>query len=76
MKSVRIHEYGGRETLRYEESPMPQMSNQDVLVKVIAAPVTGFMMSVNGRYYQADSPIRQYRSGQRSLPWSMLPRNR
>ena len=39
MKSVRIHEYGGRETLRYEESPMPQMSNHDVLIKVIAAAV-------------------------------------
>ena len=39
MKSVRIHEYGGRETLRYEESPMPQMSNQDVLIKVVAAAV-------------------------------------
>ncbi len=39
MKAVRIHEYGGREVLRYEDSPKPVMEDDEVLIRVIAAAV-------------------------------------
>ncbi len=39
MKAVRIHEYGGRDVLRYEDAPMPEISDSEVLIRVIAAAV-------------------------------------
>jgi NADPH:quinone reductase-like Zn-dependent oxidoreductase len=39
MKAVRIHEYGDRSVLRYEECPVPQISDDEVLVKIIATSV-------------------------------------
>ncbi len=50
MKAVRIHEYGGPEVLRYEESPTPEPGPAQVLVRVEAA-------SVN----QVDVAIRENR---------------
>ena len=39
MKAVRIHEYGGRDVLRYEDAPQPQPSDDEVLIRVHAASV-------------------------------------
>jgi NADPH:quinone reductase-like Zn-dependent oxidoreductase len=39
MKAIRIHEYGGPEQLRYEETPEPQAGSGQVLVRVHAASV-------------------------------------
>lgn len=40
MKAVRIHNYGDASTLSYEDAPMPSISsNNDVLIRVIAASV-------------------------------------
>ena len=39
MKAVRIHEYGGRNVLRYEEIPVPRISDDEVLIRVIATAV-------------------------------------
>lgn len=39
MKAVRIHEYGGPEVLRYEDAPVPEPGEGDVLVRVRAAGV-------------------------------------
>jgi NADPH:quinone reductase-like Zn-dependent oxidoreductase len=36
MKSVRIHEHGGPEVLRYEDAPEPKIGRDQVLVKVAA----------------------------------------
>tara|TARA_Y100000588_G_C14265824_1_gene929808 strand:- start:136 stop:1164 length:1029 start_codon:yes stop_codon:yes gene_type:complete len=36
MKSVRIHEHGGSEVLRYEDAPEPKIGPNQVLVKVAA----------------------------------------
>ncbi len=37
MKAVRIHKYGGLDTLVYEDAPMPDVGPDEVLIKVTAA---------------------------------------
>lgn len=39
MKAVRIHEYGNRDVLAFEDAPMPSITSSEVLVKVVAASV-------------------------------------
>ncbi|MEM7157550.1 MAG: NADP-dependent oxidoreductase [Myxococcota bacterium] len=39
MKAIRIHEYGGGDTLRYEDAPEPEPGPHDVRVRVHAAGV-------------------------------------
>jgi NADPH:quinone reductase-like Zn-dependent oxidoreductase len=39
MKAIRIHEYGGRETLCYEDAPVPEPKAGELLVRVKAAAV-------------------------------------
>ncbi|MFD1775569.1 NADP-dependent oxidoreductase [Paenibacillus rhizophilus] len=36
MKAVRIHEYGGTEVIRYEVTPIPEIDQDEVLIKVAA----------------------------------------
>jgi NADPH:quinone reductase-like Zn-dependent oxidoreductase len=53
MKAVRIHQYGGPEVLRYEDSPQPQPRPDDLLVRVRAAgvnPADWKMREGMGRY--------------------------
>jgi NADPH2:quinone reductase len=60
MRAIRVHEFGGPEVLRAEESPVPQLAAGQVLVRVKAAgvnPVETYMRS--GTY--AIKP---------SLPWT------
>lgn len=37
MKAIRIHEYGGPDVLHYEDAPLPEPGEGDVLVRVHAA---------------------------------------
>jgi hypothetical protein len=37
MKAMRIHDYGNSGVLHYEDSPLPQMAEDDVLVRVVAS---------------------------------------
>jgi NADPH:quinone reductase-like Zn-dependent oxidoreductase len=39
MKAIRIYEYGGRETLRYEDAPIPEPKAGELLMRVKAAAV-------------------------------------
>jgi len=39
MKAVRIHEYGGASVLSYEDAPLPEINQDDVLIKVHASGV-------------------------------------
>ena len=39
MKAVRIHAYGNADMLIYEETPIPEFWENDVLIKVVAASV-------------------------------------
>lgn len=40
MKAIRIHERGGPEVLRYEDAPVPEPGDGEILVRVHAAGVT------------------------------------
>lgn len=51
MKAVVVHEYGGPEVLKYEDTPRPEPKESEILVRVIAAgvnPVDGAIRS--GKY--------------------------
>jgi NADPH:quinone reductase-like Zn-dependent oxidoreductase len=39
MKAVRLHSYGGAEVLKYEDAPRPDVKDDEILVRVIAASV-------------------------------------
>jgi NADPH:quinone reductase-like Zn-dependent oxidoreductase len=61
MKAIRIHEYGGPEQLRYEETPEPQAGSGQVLVRVHAASVNPIDHKL------ASGAMRQFMP--LSLPW-------
>lgn len=39
MKAIRIHEYGDRSVLRYEDAPIPEIADDDVLVRIVASSI-------------------------------------
>jgi NADPH:quinone reductase-like Zn-dependent oxidoreductase len=48
MKAIAIHQYGGREVLKYEDIPRPEPKDNQLLIRVIAAgvnPVDGMIRS-------------------------------
>jgi len=48
MKAIVVHEYGGPEVLKYEDTPRPELKENQILVRVIAAgvnPVDGMIRS-------------------------------
>lgn len=50
MKAVRIHAYGGRDVLCYEEAPRPIPGEGEVLIRVIASSVNPFDCAVRAGY--------------------------
>ena len=50
MKAVRIHSYGGREVLVYEDAPMPQPGEGEVLVRIAASSVNPFDCAARSGY--------------------------
>jgi NADPH:quinone reductase-like Zn-dependent oxidoreductase len=51
MKAIVVHEYGGPEVLKYEDTPRPEPKDNQILVRVMAAgvnPVDGLIRS--GKY--------------------------
>ena len=60
MKAVRIHSYGGPETLIYEDAPTPDFKSNEVLVRVLAAGVN-----------PVDWKIREGYMGRAALPQVM-----
>lgn len=53
MRAVRIHQYGGRETLCYEEAPYPVIASDEVLIRVAATTVNPFDWFVRNGYVSA-----------------------
>jgi NADPH:quinone reductase-like Zn-dependent oxidoreductase len=59
MKSIRIHSYGSSGEMKIEDAPRPQVANDQLLVKVIAAGVnpvdwkirSGWMKQVSGEHF-------------------------
>ena len=39
MKAVRIHEYGSREVLKIEDVPVPEIADDEVLIRIFATSV-------------------------------------
>ena len=59
MKAVRIHAYGGPETLRYEiDVPEPAMGADDVLIEVVAASVNPIDWKIRSGVRQKDFPLK------------------
>src|SRR5512141_48876 len=50
MKAVRIHAYGGREVLSYEEAPKPEIGGDEVLIRVAAPSVNPFDWAARSCY--------------------------
>jgi NADPH:quinone reductase-like Zn-dependent oxidoreductase len=57
MKAIQIHNYGGPETLQYEDAAMPQIAPDEVLVKVIAASVNPIDWKVRKGYMASRTKI-------------------
>ena len=53
MKAIVAHEYGGPEVLRYEDAPVPEPKENELLVRVIASGVNpADPLIVSGKYAQ------------------------
>jgi len=39
MKAIRIHDYGDRSVLRYEDAPLPEIAADDLLVRIVASSI-------------------------------------
>jgi NADPH:quinone reductase-like Zn-dependent oxidoreductase len=50
MKAVRIHSYGGREVLQYEDAPRPTPAENEVLIRVYASSVNPFDCAARAGY--------------------------
>jgi NADPH:quinone reductase-like Zn-dependent oxidoreductase len=50
MKAVRIHSYGGKEVLAFEDAPLPEIGDDEVLIRVHAASVNPFDWKVRQGY--------------------------
>ena len=57
MKAVRVHEYGGPEVLKYENAPMPEAGDGEILVRVHAAGVNPADWKVRAGYFKAFVPF-------------------
>ena len=59
MKAVVLHEYGGPEKLKFEDSvPDPQISGDTVLIAAAAASVNPIDWKVRSGARQKDFPLR------------------
>ena len=50
MKAVRIHEYGGREKLAYEDAPRPAPGDGEVLIRVACSTLNPFDCALHSGY--------------------------
>jgi NADPH:quinone reductase-like Zn-dependent oxidoreductase len=56
MKAVRIHKYGGPDTLQYEDAPRPQPKAGEVLIRVEAAGVNPVDWKIRAGYLKDHFP--------------------
>ena len=58
MKAIRVHDYGGPDQLRYEEVPVPESSEGQVLVRVQAASVNPIDFKLASGVYKDRMPVK------------------
>jgi len=80
MKAVRVHNYGGPEVLRFEDSPRPTPGSGELLIRVHAASVNPIDWKIRAGYMKDHIPLphRLFRDGTfpaLSRPWVPVPRN-
>jgi NADPH:quinone reductase-like Zn-dependent oxidoreductase len=56
MKAVRIHAYGDRSVLRYEDAPKPEIKSGEALVRIVAASINPVDWKVREGYLKAMVP--------------------
>lgn len=57
MKAIVVHQYGGPEVLKYEDAPRPDLKDDEILIRTMAAgvnPVDAYIRS--GRYGKGNLP--------------------
>src|SRR5437762_13473168 len=63
MKAIVVHEFGGPEVLRYEDTPKPAPKENEILIRVIAAGVNpvddGLRSGHYSKYFGPKPPLRQ-----------------
>src|SRR6266542_2551236 len=57
MKAIRVHDYGGPEVLKYEDAPVPEPEEGEILVKIHAAGVNPADWKVRAGYFKAFVPF-------------------
>lgn len=57
MKAVRIYAYGGQDQLKFEDAPMPQIGDKDVLVRVVASSINPVDWKVREGYLKEMLPL-------------------
>ncbi|MCD9021527.1 NADP-dependent oxidoreductase [Cohnella silvisoli] len=57
MKAARIHQYGGPEVIRYEDAPIPEVGDDEVLIKVSATSFNPFDAKLRSGAFKAFLPI-------------------
>jgi NADPH:quinone reductase-like Zn-dependent oxidoreductase len=58
MKAIVVHEYGGPEVLKYEDSPRPEPKDDEILIRVVAAGVNPVDASIRaGRFKTGSLPF-------------------
>jgi NADPH2:quinone reductase len=57
MKAIRIHNFGGPEVLRFEEVPVPEPSENQALVRVVAAGVNYLDVYQRSGFYKVGLPF-------------------
>lgn len=58
MKAIRIHEYGNESVLHYEDTPMPRIQEDEVLIKVHAAGINPVDWKIREGYLQEAVPYK------------------
>jgi len=56
MKTVRIHNYGSKDILRYEDAPVPEIDADEILVRVVAAAVNPVDWKIREGYLKGKLP--------------------
>ncbi len=81
MKAVRVHNYGGPEVLRFEDSPRPTPGSGELLIRVHAASVNPIDWKIRAGYLKDHIPLPlPFISGMGRFPrcrgqWIRVPRN-